>query len=148
MPQQAPGKAFRTGMTIIELFDMFPDEESARTWFANVRWFNGEPHCPRCGSDNTTARKNRKPMPFHCGDCRKYFSEKTGTVMEASNIPLRKWVFAIYLLTTNIKGVSSMKLYRDLGVTQKTAWFMSQRIREGWIDGDYGKLGAYGTSRG
>ena len=61
--------------------------------------------------------------------------------MEASNIPLRKWVFAIYLLTTGIKGVSSMKLHRDLGVTQKTAWFMSQRIREGWIDGDYGKLG-------
>ena len=125
----------------MELMDMFPDEESACTWFGNIRWTEGERFCPRCGSDNTTIRKNRKPMPFHCKDCRKYFSEKTGTTMEGSNIPVRKWVFALYLMSTNIKGVSSMKLHRDLGVTQKTAWFMSQRIRQGWIDGDCEKLG-------
>ena len=62
--------------------------------------------------------------------CREYFSVKTGTVMAGSPIPLFKWLYAIYLDTTNLKGVSSMKLHRDIGVTQKTAWFMQQRIRE------------------
>ena len=52
--------------------------------------------------------------------------------MQASNLPLRKWIFGMYLLTSSFKGVSSLKLHRDLGITQKSAWFMSQRIREGW----------------
>ena len=61
-----------------------------------------------------------------------YFSVKTGTVMRKSQLPLRKWVFAIYLHLTSLKGVSSMKLHRDIGVSQKSAWFMLQRIREAW----------------
>ena len=69
-------------------------------------------------------------MPYRCRDCRKYFSVKTGTVMEGSPIPLRKWAYAIYLDVTSLKGVSSMRLHREIGVTQKTAWFMQQRIRE------------------
>ena len=80
---------------------------------------------------NTSRVKNRKPMPFWCKDCRSYFSVKTKTIMADSNLSLRTWVFGMYLMATNIKGVSSMKLHRDLGVTQKTAWFMTQRIREG-----------------
>ena len=82
----------------------------------------------------TSTVPNKNPMPYHCGDCRRYFSVKTGTVMEKSKLPLRKWVIAIYLMSTNLKGVSSMKLHRDLGVTQKTAWMMAQKIREGWIE--------------
>ena len=69
-------------------------------------------------------------MPYRCRDCRKYFSVKTGSVMEGSPLPLRKWAYAIYLDVTSLKGVSSMKLHRDLGITQKAAWHMQQRIRE------------------
>lgn len=69
-------------------------------------------------------------MPYWCSDCRSYFSIKTGTVMEKSPLPLRKWVYAIYMHLTSLKGVSSMKLHRDIGVTQKTAWHMLQRIRK------------------
>ena len=69
-------------------------------------------------------------MPYWCSDCRSYFSVKTGTALAASNVKLRKWVWAIYLELTSLKGVSSMKLHRDIGVSQKTAWFMLHRIRE------------------
>ena len=132
---QAPGRADREGMSVIELFQMFPDDASARTWLEDIRWNDGERYCPRCGSFKTKTVPNEKPMPYHCGDCRKYFSVKTGTVMQSSKIGLQKWVIAMYLMSTNLKGVSSMKLHRDLGVTQKTAWFMAQKIREGWNAG-------------
>ena len=74
-------------------------------------------------------------MPYHCGDCRKFFSVKTNSVMHSSKIVYQKWAIAIYLMTTSLKGVSSMKLHRDIGVTQKTAWHMAHRIREAW-EGD------------
>ena len=131
---QAPGKAKREGIPISQLFEMFPDESSARTWFEQTRWPNGRA-CPSCGSLTTATVPNEKPQPYWCKDCRSYFSAKTGTVIQASKLPIRKWVIAIYLLTTSLKSVSSMKLHRDLGVTQKTAWMMSQKIREGWKTG-------------
>ena len=133
--RQAPGRANREGLSVIELFQMFPDNASARKWLEEMRWANDERHCPVCGSLNTKTVPNEKPMPYHCGDCRKYFSVKTGTVMQSSKIGLQKWVIAMYLLSTNLKGVSSMKLHRDLGVTQKTAWFLAQKIRQGWLEG-------------
>ena len=132
---QAPGRCDREGMSVIELFKMFPDNESARKWMEYLRWPNDERHCPHCGSLKTKTVPNEKPMPYHCGDCRKYFSVKTGTVMQSSKIGLQKWVIAIYLMSTSLKGVSSMKLHRDLGVTQKTAWFLAQKIRQGWLEG-------------
>jgi len=132
---QAPGRADREGLSVIELFKMFPDNASARKWMEELRWPTGERHCPVCGSFNTKVVPNEKPMPYHCGDCRKYFSVKSGTVMQSSKIGLQKWVIAIYLMSTSLKGVSSMKLHRDLGVTQKTAWFMAQKIRQGWLEG-------------
>ena len=131
---RAPGKAHREGIPIAKLISMFPDDDSARIWFENIRWPNGRA-CPSCGSLTTATVPNEKPQPYWCKDCRSYFSAKTGTVMQASKLPIRKWVFAIYLLTTSLKSVSSMKLHRDLGVTQKTAWMMAQKIREGWKDG-------------
>ncbi len=76
------------------------------------------------------------PQPYWCKDCRSYFSVKVGTVMESSKLPLRKWVWAIYLMSTNLKGVSSMKLHRELGIRQATAWMMAQKIREGWLGGN------------
>ena len=132
---QAPGRCDREGMSVIELFKMFPDNASARKWMEDLRWPNDERHCPHCGSLKTKTVPNEKPMPYHCGDCRKYFSVKTGTVMQSSKIGLQKWVIAIYLMSTSLKGVSSMKLHRDLGVTQKTAWFLAQKIRQGWLEG-------------
>ena len=69
-------------------------------------------------------------MPFRCRDCGKHFSVKVGTVLQSSNIPLHKWAIAFYLYTTGLKGVSSMQLHRDLGITQKSAWHMAHRIRE------------------
>ncbi len=129
MTTQAPGKAHRKGITLLELAEMFPNDETAREWFEAILWPTGDRPCPACGSVSTYACKHAK-MPYHCRDCRKYFSVKTGTVMQSSPIPLRKWAYAIYLDVTALKGVSSMKLHRDLGITQKAAWFMQQRIRE------------------
>ena len=133
MTQRAPGKAFRKGISLIELTRMFPDDATAEAWFIKVRWPVGV-CCPECGSLNVQERKTRKPQPFRCRSCRKDFSVKTGTLMQGSNLGFQKWAIAIYLCTTNLKGVSSMKLHRDLGVTQKTAWHLAHRIRETWKD--------------
>ena len=129
MGQKAPGKAHRVGISLLELAEMFPDEPSARRWFEGIVWADGKRPCPRCESENTYECSHNK-SPYRCRECGKYFSVKTGTVMAGSPIPLKKWVYAIYLDTTSLKGVSSMKLRRDIKVTQKTAWFMLQRIRE------------------
>ena len=126
----APGKSHRNGITVVELADMFPDEDAATAWFEARIWPHGR-HCTRCGSTNTHHASHKK-MPYWCTDCRSYFSVKTGTIMEGSLLPLRKWAFAIYLHLTSLKGVSSMKLHRDIGVSQKTAWFLLQRIRKAW----------------
>ena len=75
-------------------------------------------------------------MPYQCNGCRKFFSVRTGTVMERSKIPLQKWVFAIYMWATSLKGISSMRLHRDLKITQKSAWFMAHRLREAFVQND------------
>ena len=134
MAHRAPGKNHRDGMTIIELMDMFPTEEAATEWFESIIWPDGR-HCPKCGSKRT-GNATHKKMPYWCSDCRSYFSVKTGTAMQASKIPMRKWAIAIYLVLTSLKSVSSMKLHRDIGVSQATAWFMIHRIREAWGDND------------
>ncbi|MDE0070219.1 MAG: IS1595 family transposase [Caldilineaceae bacterium] len=119
-------------MDLLELFDKFPNEQSARQWLEDIRWPDGDRHCPYCAGKRTYHVENEQPMPYRCSDCRKYFSVRTDMVMERSKVPLRKWVIAIYLLSSANKGFSSMALHRALSVTQKTAWFMAQRIREGW----------------
>ena len=130
-----PGKSHRVGISLIELFEKFPDDDAARKWFEETRWPDGRV-CPRCESPNTSEVPNEKPMPYWCGICRSYFSVKTGTVMQSSNLPLRKWAIAIYQILTNIKGVSSMKLHRDLNITQSTAWHMLHRIRKAMRRGE------------
>ena len=131
MAKKAPGKAHREGISLIELIEMFPDDDSARTWFEDQIWPDGR-HCPRCGSTETIEATGNPPMPYWCPPCRRHFSVRTGTALERSKVPFRKWAIAIYLEMTSLKGVSSMKLHRDLGVTQKTSWFMLHRIREAW----------------
>ena len=122
------GRSERQGISIIQLFDMFPDEQSAREWFESARWPDGMA-CGKCGSVRTREASHAK-MPYWCTDCRSYFSVKTGTVMQSSNLPLRKWAIAIYIMTTSLKGVSSMKLHRELGISQPSAWHLMHRIRE------------------
>ena len=129
MTQKAPGKSHRKGITMMQLADMFPTEQAATDWFEAVVW-GDQRVCGHCQSDDTYAVKSGKPMPYRCRTCKRYFSVKTGTVMAGSPLPVRQWVYAIYLDVTSLKGVSSMKLHRDVGVCQKTAWFMQQRIRE------------------
>lgn len=128
----APGRYDRKGITVIELSEMIPDELAACKWFENVIWPDGEISCIRCGSDNTYACSH-KTMPYRCRSCKRYFSCRTNTALESSPLSLKKWVWAIYLEVTSLKGVSSMKLHRDIGVRQGTAWFMLQRIREGLV---------------
>ena len=94
---------------------MFPDEKFARAWFEEIRWPNQERYCPHCGSIKVSCVPNEKPVSYWCSDYRDYFSVKTGTIMHRSKVPLLIWVIAIYFMSTSLKGVSSMKLHRDLG---------------------------------
>ena len=131
MISKAPGKHYRKGISLEDLFDLFPDNGAAERWFIEQRWPNGA-SCIYCGSDKVSAQYSHPTMPFRCRKCRKFFSAKTGSLMQSSKLGYRKWALAIYILTTNIKGTSSMKLHRDLKITQKTAWYMAHRIRESW----------------
>ena len=131
------------GISIEQLMEMFPDEQSAVDWFEQLYWGSNheDRYCPRCGSDDTYRTKSGRSHPYRCRECKRHFTVRIGTVMEYSKLPLRKWVVGTYLLTTNPKGISSIKLAKDLGITQKTAWMVAHKIREGWADAtDFGKL--------
>lgn len=124
-----PGKAYRKGISLVDLMEMFPDDAAAEQWFIEQRWPNGVA-CHYCGSLDINGLANHPTMPYHCRDCRRFFSPKTGTVMQSSKLGYRKWALAIYIFTTGIKGTSSMRLHREIGVSQKTAWHMAHRIRD------------------
>ena len=128
MTYNGPGKSYREGISTPEFFSRFPDDESAKQWFIAQRWPSGI-CCIRCGSTNVQTGAARKRAEFRCRDCEKQFGVKTGTFMQSSKIGYRNWLYAIYLTTTNLKGVASMKLHREIKVTQKTAWHMAHRIR-------------------
>ena len=131
--KKGPGRAERQGISVVELFQMFPDNATAERWFEQQCWPNG-PICPHCQSTRYAAISSRKPMPYRCKDCRKHFSVRVGTVMQDSNLGMQKWVIAIYMMTVGIKGTSSMRLHRDLRMTQATAWHLMQRIRQAFVD--------------
>ena len=129
--RKAPGRWYRKGISLVEWFRMYPDDGSARRWFEEVLWPNG-PRCPHCGSDHISKTGCHPTMPYRCKACRKFFSVRVGTLMQSSQLGYQTWLVAIYLLTTGIKGTSSIKLHRDLSITQKSAWHLAHRIREGW----------------
>ena len=130
MGQQGAGKSYRKGISLVEAVQRFSDEQEEEQWFIQTRWPDGVV-CPFCHcKDGVQERKNRKPQPYRCKTCRKDFSIKTNTVMHGSPLPLGTWAIAYFLFSTHLKGVSSMKLHRDLKVTQKTAWHLAHRIRE------------------
>ena len=126
-------KANRKGISLTSAVLYFSDEDRAEAWFVERRWPDGV-RCLRCDSGDIKPR-SRKPgrTPiYHCVACRFDFSVKTDTIMHDSKLSLGKWALAFYLYFTNLKGVSSMKLHRDLDITQKSAWHMAHRIRETW----------------
>ena len=129
MAHQVPGKFFRKGITLADAVKLFADHETARQWFVERRWPNGVA-CPFCGSVNVQDSQH-KTMPYLCKEsaCGKRFSVRTGTIMESSRLSLDKWGMAIFLMSTSLKSVSSMKLHRDLGITQKSAWHLVHRLR-------------------
>ena len=129
--QSGPGRHYREGISLLELMEMFPNDDAAEQWFIETRWPGGI-RCPRCDSDNVQERTSHPTMHHRCRACRKFFSVKTDTSMESSNIKYRQWAFGIYLFATGLKGTSSMKLRRDLGLGQKATWFMAHRLREGF----------------
>lgn len=115
----------------------FQDADKAREYLETLRWPNG-PVCPHCGSIGDHYHlegKATRPGVWKCKDCREQFTVTVGTVFERSKIALNVWLQAVYLLCSSKKGMSSHQLHRTLGVTYKTAWFMTHRIREAFKDG-------------
>jgi transposase-like protein len=123
----------------------FQDADKARAYLEALRWPNG-PVCPHCGVEGSHyALKGaaHRPGLWKCKDCRKQFSVTVGTVFEKSKIPLNKWLLAVHLMCASKKAISSHQIHRMLGVTYKSAWFMTHRIREA-MKAEGGLLGTNG----
>ena len=117
----------KSTISTFELFKLYPDEAAGRQYFEGLLWENG-PICPACkGGDRLTPRKNGY---YRCNACKVDFSVCTGTIFGGTHIKLHKWIYAMYLLVTSRKGISSLQLSKEIGITQKSAWFMLQRLRE------------------
>ena len=117
----------KSTISTFQLFEMFPDQETARVYLEGRLWPNG-PRCPVCGSgERITVRKDGY---YRCNACKEDFTVRTGTIFERSHVPLHKWIYAMYLLVTARKGISSMQLAKEIGITQKSAWFVLHRLRE------------------
>src|SRR5260370_29110378 len=111
-------------------------KESARIYLEGRLW----PHGPRCAVCGLGERiTERKEGFYRCNQCKEDFTVRTGTIFERSHVPLHKWIYAMYLVVTARKGISSMQLAKEIGVTQKTAWFVLGRLREA-SKGDLSKL--------
>lgn len=119
-------------LSLIDLMHRFPDNATAQVWMEQQRWGQERTptSCPLCGVMGKKITRLKNPGYFLCNECDARFTVRTGTVMERSHIPLNKWIIGIYLFVSSRKGVSSVHLSNMLGITQKSAWFMLQRIRE------------------
>ena len=120
--------------SVVGMIDRFGDERSCEKHLQSVLWRDSE-YCPHCG--NVKIYHCSGGRRFRCAGCKKDFSIKTGTIFHDSKIPLRKWFFAIHMVTTHKKSMSSYQLARDLQVTQKTAYYMLHRIRESVRNEDF-----------
>jgi len=117
----------KSTISTFKLFELFPDNEAARLYLEDRLWPKG-PVCPDCQGDRIS--KCKRVGFYHCNACNFDFTIRTGTIFERSKVPLNKWVYSMYLLVTARKGISSMQLAKEIGVTQKTAWFILGRLRE------------------
>ncbi len=111
-----------------EFLKRFPDERTARHHIEEIRWHSC-PVCPHCSEDHRVQTRKVEGY-YRCLACKIDFTVRTGTIFERSHVPLNKWLYVIYLVVTSRKGISSLQLSKEIGVTQKTAWFILQRIRE------------------
>jgi transposase-like protein len=117
----------RSTISTFKLFEMYPDAESARKYLESRLWPTGIT-CPTCkAKERITTRKGGY---YRCNACKEDFTVRTGTIFGRSHVPLHKWIYAMYLLVTARKGISSMQLAKEIGITQKSAWFVLQRLRE------------------
>jgi transposase-like protein len=127
----------RSTISTFQLFALIPDAETARVYLESRLWPDGVT-CPTCaGQDRITARKGGV---YRCNKCKLDFTVRTGTIFERSHVSLHKWIYAMYLVVTARKGVSSLQLAKEIGITQKSAWFVLQRLREACAGNSGGKL--------
>jgi len=127
----------KSTISTFQLFELFPDQESARFYLETRLWPNGV-KCPTCGGGECVVA--RADGYYRCNPCGEIFTVRTGTIFERSHVPLHKWVYSMYLLVTSRKGISSMQLAKEIGITQKSAWFVLGRLREACGGGNFEKL--------
>jgi transposase-like protein len=130
---------------------IFTDAEASRLWMEAQRWPNGPvcPHCGNCDPDRITSLKGKAHRAglYQCNECREQFTVQVGTVYERSKIPLNKWLLATFLIMSSKKGMSTRQFQRMLGVSLKSTWFMTHRIREALAGGGFvGPLGGEGKT--
>ena len=130
-------------ISLIELFQAIPDAETAEKFLTEKRW-GGHPVCPHCKSERITMNQGSRHGYHRCKDCRDYFTVRTGTIFERSHIPLHKWIYGIYMVLIARKGISSVQLSKELGITQKSGYYMLGRIREACKNDDDDFLGGDG----
>src|SRR5271170_6912326 len=118
----------KSTISTFQLFEMFPTAESARIYLESRLWPDG-PFCPECKSRERIGKQPKVGF-YRCNACSLDFTIRTGTIFERSHIPLHKWLYAMYLLVTARKGISSLQLAKEIGITQKSSWFVLQRLRE------------------
>jgi len=123
--------------TLDELTRAFPDEQTCIAHFRSIRWAQGA-FCPYCGG--TRIYDFSDDRTHKCGDCRQRFSIKVGTIFEDTKLTLRKWFIAIWLITSHKKGIASTQLAKDVGITQKSAWFVLHRLREASKTGSFNRM--------
>jgi transposase-like protein len=136
MPRKNPPTGTDADLNLATLLPLFTDESKARAFIESKRWPNG-PVCPHCDckeiyklTAKPGSKKPVRPGVYKCKVCRKQFTVRIGTIFEESLIPLSKWLMAIHLMTSSKKGISSHQIAREVGITQKSAWFLCHRIRE------------------
>lgn len=136
MPRKNPPAETDADLNLATLLPLFTDENKARAFFESKRWPDG-PICPHCECEEVyrlvakpTSKRPVRPGVYKCKACRKQFTVRIGTIFEESKIPLSKWLMAIHLMTSSKKGISSHQMARELGITQKSGWFLCHRIRE------------------
>lgn len=132
MACKASGKYSREGISFARLFALFPPDAAADEWFVQQRW----PEGPLCESIRVQSGTAHKTMPFRYREreCRERFSVRTESCMEASNLGFQIWPIAIYIMSTSLKGVSSMKLHRGLEITRKSARHLAKRLQKALED--------------
>ena len=119
----------KSTISTLELFQRFPDQDSARVFIESKRWAESDIKCPHCKSHKISKFEGKRVGYARCQKFRKEFTERTGTILERSYIPLHEWILGIYLVVISREALSSMQLAKEIGITQKSAWFMLQRIR-------------------